>query len=873
MDCRAMKEKAGTGRLRAWMRRLVCAALLAVPGRGLGGPEAVAESAAEWVAAMRAAGTELAAAPEPERPRRAFDAWRALERRFPLASDWLLQDGLDAPLSALVPAGGRDGWVPGPVVFGPALADLLQHRDPARWARAIRRVLDELGEEAAAGLARDLAEFAPDAEESARAELYLRACAARRALRLRPLLDRGWPGIVFARHHNMGGSHYAYTEALSDARHERNFHPGAALCLLRLDGLHATVETLLEAPEGVIRDVDVSWDGATILFAWKKSDRGDDYGLYTMDAGTREITRITGAKGHADYEGVFLPDGDILFNSTRCVQIVDCWFTEVSNLYTCAPDGRFLRRVTFDQVHDNYPTVLEDGRVVYTRWDYNDRGQLFPQALFQMNPDGTAQQEYYGNGSWFPTTILHARGIPGTAQVLAVVTGHHSFQAGQLAVIDPARGRQENEGVQLVAPVRATPAERIDSYGQEGGLFMYPWPIDERHMLVSHAPLGWAARDLGHQLRAPAFGLYFMDLDGRREWLDRDDATGRSAGRMVPLAARPRPHRRPAAVDYRKDTGTYYVQDVYEGEGLAGVPRGTIKRLRVIALEYRAAGIGHNMNAGPAGGALVSQPISIMGAWDVKRPLGEARVHEDGSALFEAPARTPVYFQALDAKGHAVQGMRSWSTLQPGETFSCVGCHTTGKRNTPPPRTPSLAMRAGVQPLDPVYGPPEGFSFPRRIQPILDRHCIACHHPEPGAPGPFSLTGRLNPDPESGRAWSDAYLSLVGPPKGGVPFPQRPDTGPVRWINPQSTPPMPPPYHTGAARSPLMTMLETGHQGLRLTADELRMIALWIDLAVPFAGEYAEANLWPEETHRAYDGFLEKRRTMEAEERKGTSRR
>ena len=111
---------------------------------------------------------------------------------------------------------------------------------------------------------------------------------------------------------------------------------------------------------------------------------------------------------------------------------------------------------------------MDDGRVIYTRWDYNDRGQIFVQPLFQMNPDGTGQTEFYGNNSWFPTTIAHARGIPGTQKVLAILCGHHTPQAGKLAVIDPARGRQENAGVQLVAPVRDTPAERTDAYGQAG---------------------------------------------------------------------------------------------------------------------------------------------------------------------------------------------------------------------------------------------------------------------------------------------------------------------------------------------------------------------------------------------------------------------
>lgn len=827
--------------------------------------------AAEWVAALRGAGEAISRQPASDRAATAQQAWRELERRFPLACDWMLQDAPQTPLWAHVPAGGRDWWRPQRELLGDTLADLLTGVGAERWIRMIERALAELGE-TGHPLAQELADLGPDAHHTALAELYLRVCEQRRTQRLKPLLERNWEGIVFARHYNMGGSHYAYTEGLSDAQSERHFRPGSSLCLLRMNGTHGVVETLLDSPGGVIRDVDVSWDGGTILFSWKKSDRADDYSLYTMDAATRAITTITNDLGHADYEGAFLPNGDIVFNSTRCVQIVDCWWTEVSNLYTCGPLGQYLRRLSFDQVHTNYPTVTDDGRVVYTRWDYNDRGQLFPQGLFQMFPDGTAQMEFYGNTSWFPTTILHARKIPGSQEVLAVFTGHHSLQAGKLGVLDPTRGRQENRGARLVAPIRETPAERIDVYGQEGDLFMYPWPIDERHFLVSYAPRGWEGH--GDQQYATVFGLYFMDLDGRRELLDRDTERHISTGRMAPLAARRRPHVRPSRVDYTKNTGIYYLQDIYSGPGLEGVPRGTIHNLRVIALEYRAAGIGNNYNRGPAGDALVSTPISINGSWDVKTVLGRARVYKDGSAMFEVPARTPVYFQALDAKGHAVQSMRSWSTLQPGESFSCVGCHAEDKHIAPVPQGPTQAMQVGAQPLEPLHGPPGGFSFRRTIQPILDRSCVSCH----GAPGAvqnernrtFSLMGTPRLDEEAKRYWSDAYLALVGAGQVGADADDTrrgPAEGTVRWISPQSDPTLHPPYHTGAASSHLIAMLERGHYAVLLSPRDLQMIALWIDLGVPFAGDYTEANAWSESDIRRYEHFVEKRVRMEAVER------
>ena len=700
-------------------------------------------------------------------------------------------------------------------------------------------------------------------------DLYTRACTERRAKRLAAL--RGYCGkIVFTRHYLMGGSHYAYTEGLSDAQRERHFRPGSALCLLDVTGAAPTVETLIDSPDGVIRDPDVSYDGKRILFAWKKSDRQDDYHLYEMDVATRKTRQLTFGLGFADYESCYLPDGNILFNSTRCVQIVDCWWTEVSNMYLCDKDGKFIRRIAFDQVHSNYPQVLDDGRVVYTRWDYNDRGQLYPQPLFQMNIDGTSQTEYYGNNSWFPTTIAHARGIPGTSKVMAIATGHHSRQKGKLCIVDSSKGRQEASGVQLIAPVVETKSVRVDSYGQRGDQHQYPYPFSEKEFLTTF-------RADGSRLR---FGIYFMRDDATRELLAVNSK--QDSNQPVPLKTRKIPTIRPTTVDYRKKTGTFYVQDVYIGPGLKGIKRGVVKSLRVVALDFRAAGIGSNGNRGPAGGALVSTPISINnGTWDVKSVLGDTKVHSDGSAFFEVPARLPVYFQLLDEKNHVVQSMRSWSTLQPGEKFSCVGCHENKNEISLSTGT-TMAMKAGPKPLDPIFGPPRGFSFPKMVQPILDKHCIKCHKdttkklgPPPrrkkGAPKPkidtnanidpnnktlaFSLLSKPNPDGRAKRNWSDAYLNLT---QRGRP------NEVVNWLNVQSIPPMLPPYFAGACKSKIFEHISGPKCNVKLSKQELALIACWIDLLVPYCGDYAEAGAWNDGDHAKHKRFMDKRRRMEA---------
>jgi hypothetical protein len=856
---------------------------------------------------------------EPARTLAREKLWQKIRDEFPIPCDWLLQDaGLDFPhlffAADAQPSLERK-------MLTRALAELTHA------AAALRQEFDQLCAQEVPGT------------DPRWLNLYLRACAQRRTQRLQSLATLAGK-IIFTKHRTIRPSFFAYTEGQSDAQHERHFLPGSELCLLELRGGVPTVRSLLKDPTGAIRDPAVSWDGTRVLFAWKKSLDEDDYHLYELDPASGRLRQLTFGLGFADYEPAYLPNGDLIFSSTRCVQTVDCWWTEASNLYTCDPNGRFLRRLVFDQVHSIFPQVLGDGRVIYTRWDYNDRGQVFPQALFQMNPDGTGQTEFYGNNSWFPTTIAHARGIPGTRKVLAIFCGHHTAQAGKLGVLDPARGRHENAGAQLVAPVRETKAERIDAYGQAGELFQYPYPLTGREFLVTYAPLGWERLP---RLKGDAdFGIYWMDLDGRRELLAADPDV--PCQQPVPLVPRPRPQVQPGQVDYRKTNGLFYVQDVYAGAGLAGVPRGRVQHLRVVALEFRAAGVGANNSHGPGGGALASTPISIgNGSWDVKRVLGDATVRADGSAFFAVPARTPVYFQALDEKGRAIQTMRSWSTLQPGEVFACAGCHehkntapkTEGRASSPSEpgnaaaRSESspyltLALQAGPEALQPFYGPPRGFSFVKEIQPILDRHCVRCHHdraafppkrpsaaslqpppfpslnsqlstlnsdpppppppslnsqlstlnstPLPPAEPAFSLLGETGLDAEAKRRWSDSYLALVGANRQDLPWAQRALLGDYRgrlvnWIGAQSVPEPLPPYFAGATRSELPELLEQGHKGVRLSREERDKLNCWIDLFVPYCGEYTEAGAWTGDEQQKYARYQDKRRRMEALER------
>jgi hypothetical protein len=433
--------------------------------------------------------------------------WHILRDHFPVEADWLMQD--------------TDGKF---VSFARSL------KNSSTWEEMAGKVISELSDSPRRmELSQKL-----NANNIDLTGLYLKACEERRKEFLSLLESKGQE-YIFVKRYRFTPSFFAYTEGLSDARNEHSFTPGSALCKASLVDGEVKITTLLEDKNGVIRDPDVSYDGKKILFAWKKSYDKDDYHLYEMNTEDNSVTQITFGPYHADFEGKYLPNGDIVFNSTRCEQTVDCWKTEVSNLYLVKNDGRFLRRVGFDQVQTTYPTVMENGKIVYTRWDYNDRGQTFPQPLFVMNPDGTAQTEFYGNNSWYPTTITHARQVPGTNKVMATLCGHHTWQHGKLGVIDPSKGRQENKGVQLIAPLREEPPVRVDRYGQKGIQFQYPYPFNEEHFLVTSDPV-----NIG---RRTPFNLYFMDKDGRREVLAWDEKL--DCKQVVPLSPRKKPLKGP----------------------------------------------------------------------------------------------------------------------------------------------------------------------------------------------------------------------------------------------------------------------------------------------------------------------------------------
>ena len=573
----------------------------------------------------------------------------------------------------------------------------------------------------------------------------------------------------------------------------------------------------LYRPEGgrFAGDLDLHFDGDRLLFSLPAANnRWQVFEIGVDGKGLRQVT--PGDQPDVDnFDACYLPNGKVIFCSTACFEGVPCvgGGDHVALLYLLDPATGKVRQLTFDQDHNWCPTLLNDGRVLYTRWEYSDTPHYFTRILFQMNPDGTEQMEYYGSNSYWPNSVFYARPIPGDpTKIAGIVSGHHGVpRMGEMVLFDRGKGRREGEGI----------LQRIPGYGQKVDplirdtlvdatwpKFLHPYPLSAKYFLVSCKP----------DAESP-WGIYLADVFDNL--LPVQVLEGYALFEPTPVRRRPAPPAVPERVNLARRDATISLSDIYAGGAMKGVPRGSVKALRVFANHYAYPGMGGHIN------------IGIDGPWDAKRILGTVPVHEDGSAMFKAPANTPLVIQPLDAEGKALQVMRSWMTAMPGETLSCVGCHEP--LNATPPKRLTLASRQGPTEIRPWYGPARGFSFEREVQPVLDRSCVSCHGGKAGGAAP-DLRGK-KARPEYSGGFTPAYEALH-------PFVRRP--------GPESDYHMPIAAEYHADTSELVQMLRKSHHGVTLGAESWDRLVTWIDLNVPCHGTWGE--------HRAIPGQGRQRR-------------
>jgi hypothetical protein len=591
--------------------------------------------------------------------------------------------------------------------------------------------------------------------------------------------ELGVEEIIFARRQPGVGSHwyenfgyYIQDESL------KVYGAMGSLCRLHLDSGKLTV--LLDDPAGSVRDPQVHYDGAKILFSYRPG--GTDYfHLYEIGVDGSGLRQLTSGP-YDDIEPIYLPDGRIMFCSSRCNRWVPCWYTQVAILYTCDGDGGNIQPVSANIEHDNTPWLLPNGRVIYERWEYVDRSRVAFHHLWTFNPDGTSQMVFYGN--LHPGTLMiDAKPIPGSpSDVVAVFSPGHGRKehAGAITIVTPERGPDE--------PAAARRVSKEENYRD-------PYPLSADCFLV-----------------AQGGRLLVMDGQGQTRPLYRVPAELAKAGvechEPRPLQARPREPVIPSRVDATQATGRLILQDVYVGRRMEGVRRGEIKKLLVLESLPKPINESGKM-----------PPMSFSGTYTLERVLGTVPVEPDGSAYLEVPALRSLFFVALDENNDSVKRMHSFLTVMPGETTSCVGCHE--QRQQAPAPAPAATLRALQRPpsrVEPLARIPEVFDYPRDIQPILDKHCVSCHDYDQRSGGVI-LTG------DHGPIFSHSYYILTAR--------QLFSDGRDRLETNL------PPRAVGTSASPLMKMLDGKHYGVQLTPHEQDMIRYWIESAAPYPGTYA----------------------------------
>ena len=595
---------------------------------------------------------------------------------------------------------------------------------------------------------------------------------------------------------------------------------------------------------GTIHSVDLEWDGRRILFVGADPARDKAWRLFETDAdGSPAKTLLPTNFIHEAADCCWLPDGRIVFTSDAGEQGLPCESgrLRMSNSYRLDPANGKVDRLTYDQDSNWYPSVLNDGRIQYVRWEYCDIPHFFSRVVMTMNPDGTRQMGFYGSNDYWPNHIGSPLAIPGdNGKFVAVATGHHAPKSGRLVLFDAERAHAGPKGCVQMMPGWGKPPDGAITDGLYGGMyprFLQPFPL-------GRTPADGAGKFFLAAMKASPralWSLYLVDVFDNVTLLA--EAEGWCLNEPIALAARKRP---PSIPDRRRENVPYctmYCGDLYQGEGLKTVPRGTVKSARIFAYHYAFNHTGSH------------QAVGIESSWDMKYVLGEVPVTEQGGIFFNAPVNTPISIQPLDAEGRAVQLMRSWTVGMPGEYVSCIGCH----------ENPGVTARPLqiVQRAPDTIKPPEGrekprtWSFLREIQPILQRRCSGCHDKDPCeevatcpqdkqgvfvfpmAAYPLFTRGDkpnladFRPMEIQMKNFADDHVGCYSKSYFYLQLY-------VRRPGPESDYYLQNPLEYHANTSPLVQMLKAGHHGVQLTDAEWRRLYTWIDLNAPFWGTWTD---------------------------------
>ncbi len=725
-------------------------------------------------------------------------------------------------------------------------ADVVLRRTAALLA-ALKRMAGapDLAAEAAA-LERLKAESAAinvkDAD--ARRGLFDKALRLRRTIAFsNPLLN--FDRILFIKRHFLPGSHrqgnhmcdqyygfhairgggvFVLEDAFSSKPAARNILADALCASGRFKGK--------PLPPGGYLSPELSFDARTVLFAFTEAEPSpykwterSTYHIFKVNIDGSNLVQLTDGPA-GDFDPCFLPNGRIVFISERRGGYGRCHARPVPifTLHTMNTDGADIVPISLNESNEWHPSVDHNGMILYTRWDYVDRGHSQAHHPWITTPDGRDARAIQGNfGKSMrvrPFMEMNVRAIPGSHKYVATAAAHHCQAYGSLLVLDPSI-----EDDDAMAPLKRltpeAPFPEAECGARTGQVYGTAWPLDESFYLCVYDAEGNGARGPKNN-----FGIYLVDSFGNKELVYRDPAI--SCLSPIPLRPRRRPpviphvtalgNPRPsesdrAAKPEEKPQQTVPVGVVNVYDSLKPFPKGAvIKALRVMQVLPKATPI-HNVPR-----------IGYGSEKGARAVLGTVPVEADGSAYFSMPTGKVVFFQALDVRGLAVQSMRSCTYVHPGQRLVCQGCHEPRHRAPAPPKRFALAMRRPPSKIQPDVAGSNPFSFPRLVQPVLQRHCVACHAKEPKA-----MDLGKGDAGKNRYGWYTSYANLRNYAFYFGKFEATYDG----WTLPLTTP-----GEFGARASKLFALLQKGHYDVKLSKEDLHRITLWLDCNSDFLGSY-----------------------------------
>jgi hypothetical protein len=603
--------------------------------------------------------------------------------------------------------------------------------------------------------------------------------------------------LVASRHHIRSSHVYTY--------HCEGQKDGGGLYVYSMaDG---SLEQIVDAGAGQIQNCDLSYDGRRVVFGWRRG--AAPYQVFTVNVDGTELVQLTDGPDH-NYDPAWLPDGRIVFLSSRRPQAAYCFFTPVGILYTMEADGSNQQCISANYLNDFTPAVLNDGRIIYGRWEYVDRPAIPIQSLWAINPDGTKLEGFFGNRVLDPATFIEPQPIPGTSAILCTMTGHNGSCRGAIGIIDRNVGSNDQEAIRNITPEVMLRGVDRSTNGPRGP-YQTPMPVDDTYYLVSYDGTilmrDYDCNQMATVLEPRELGFY----------------------NPRPVRSRPVPPVRTSTLPPPEEAGPWaavYLQDVYHGLAPEVAP-GEVKQIAVVQERARALIDSPGIRRPAFGYQRVL--VSCGATYVPKKVWGFADVAPDGSAFFKVPANEPIYFVALDEQGRGVHRMRSFTHLMPGEVQGCVGCHET-RNKSPRPQLPLAALGEPQELATPEWGR-RGFCYADIVQPVWDKYCTECHNARQ-KPGGVDLSG------DRTDYFNVSYEVLARHKQGRTGSPHVSwiptynghewnilDVAPNRW---------------GSPASKLAELILSGHPDEdgkpRVAIDEAsrRRVLMWIDLNVPY---------------------------------------